>query len=203
MNSSTLRTIRIAGSSRKRKVGITTKSDYITCCCLTLLLWLTSAVADPEQDMANANLAYDRGDVVDALAHLRKAAEQGYAPAQVRLAYILDKSEENSEAVKWYQQAAEQGYPEGQYGLGEMYAIGEGVKQDTEQAVYWMTQAAEAGLTTAMRTLALNYERGGMGLSVDKEQALIWLQRAAAQGDKWARQHLDELSSTSQTSKSN
>ena len=168
------------------------------CWPLALLLWACVAVADPERDMALANLAYERGDVVDAIARLRQAAEQGYPPAQVRLAYILDKSEQNTEALSWYQRAAEQGDPEGQYGLGQMYLTGEGGEKNLEQGRFWITRAAESGFAAAMRALVLNYERGGMGLPVDPEQALHWLRRAADQGDQWAIKRLRQTSSASE-----
>lgn len=148
--------------------------------------------------MALANLAYERGDVVDAIVRLRRAAEQGYPPAQVRLAYILDKSEQNTEALSWYRRAAEQGDPEGQYGLGQMYLTGEGGEKNLEQGRFWITRAAESGFAAAMRALVLNYERGGMGLPVDPEQALHWLRRAADQGDQWAVKRLQQTSSASE-----
>lgn len=157
---------------------------------LLVLLWCSGAAADPERDMARGSLAYERGDVVDAIARFRKAAIQGHTPAQIRLAYILDKAEQDSEAVKWYRQAAEQGSAEGQYGLGQMYLNGEGVERDYEQGISWITKAAENGLTAAMRTLALNYERGSIGLPQDTEKMRFWLRRLAEHGDHWAKQRL-------------
>ncbi|MFO1352077.1 MAG: tetratricopeptide repeat protein [Gammaproteobacteria bacterium] len=157
---------------------------------LAALLWQMAADAGPEDDLKRGIEAYDRGDVVSAVAVFRKAAEQGYAPAQVRLAYILDESEQNVEARKWYQRAAEQGNPDGQFGLGQMYWIGEGGDKDEARAFEWISKAAEGGLTAAMRTLAVSYEQGGMGLPKDAAQAHAWLERAAEHGDRWAKQHL-------------
>ena len=164
-------------------------SLYLT---LGLVLGLSlSAIAEPQQDVAQGLVALDRGDIVDAMRLFRRAAEQGHAPGQIWLAYILDQSEQDEEAVAWYRKAAEQGDAKGQLSLGEMYLKGEGVEQDLAQGVAWVTKAAENGSTEAMRLLSLNYQKGGMGLAVDPEQARYWLQQAAEQGDGWARQQLD------------
>lgn len=150
----------------------------------------TPSWADPQQEVAQGVVAVDRGDIVDAMRLFRNAAEQGYAPGQLWLAYILDQSEQNEEAVYWYRKAAEQNDAKGQLGLGEMYLKGEGVAQDLVQAVAWVTKAADNGSTDAMRLLALNYQKGGMGLAADLEQARYWLQQAADHGDQWAQQQL-------------
>ena len=53
--------------------------------------------------------------------------------------------EDDAEAVRWYQMAAEQGYARAQYNLGVMYADGEGVPEDDAEAVRWYQMAAEQG----------------------------------------------------------
>lgn len=151
------------------------------------------AVAGPREDTARAIEAHRQGDFVAAMRWYRAAAEQGYAPAQVRLAYILDRAEENEEAVQWYRKAAEQGDLDGQFGLGQMYANGEGVERDLQQAGRWITQAAEQGLVAAMRVLAAAYERGGLGLSVDQSKALTWLEQAAAREDRASIERLIQV----------
>ncbi len=139
--------------------------------------------AAPLDDFTRGNLEYSRGDVVAAMDSYRKAADAGYAPAQVRLAYIYDKSEQNEEAVKWYRRAAEQGDADGQYQLGEMYSTGEGVAQDFAQATAWIQKAAAQNQAAAIKVLAKRYELGTHGLPKDQSQALHWWQRAAYQGD--------------------
>ena len=49
--------------------------------------------------------------------------------------------------------AAEQGLAMAQYNLGVMYAKGEGVTQDNEQAVAWYRKAAEQGEAIAQNNL--------------------------------------------------
>ncbi len=46
-------------------------------------------------------------------------------------------SEDQTEAVKWYRLAAEQGDADAQAFLGEMYENGKGVPEDETEAVKW------------------------------------------------------------------
>ena len=46
---------------------------------------------------------------------------------------------------KCIQAAAEQGDADGKYNLGIMYAQGQGVQQDDQQAVQWYRKAADQG----------------------------------------------------------
>ena len=135
-------------------------------------------------DKAQYNL--DTGDVVAAMALFREAAEQNYAPAQARLAWILDGANRDEEAVKWYSKAAAQSNPEGQFGLAEMYIKGEGVETDLPLALDLITQAAEQDYKPAIRKLADAYEHGRHNLGKDYETAIRWLQHGLRNGDSWA-----------------
>ena len=44
-------------------------------------------------------------------------------------------AENDQEAVKWFRLAAEQGDADAQYNLGYMYALGEGVAKNDQEAV--------------------------------------------------------------------
>jgi len=48
----------------------------------------------------------------------------------------------DTEAVRWYKMAAEQGDSEGQHGLGTAYANGQGVLRDYVIAYKWLLLAA-------------------------------------------------------------
>ena len=61
--------------------------------------------------------------------------------------------EQNEEAVKWFQKAAEQGNATAQYILGVAYAEGKGVEQDYKEAVKWFQKAAEQGHAEAQENL--------------------------------------------------
>ena len=129
-----------------------------------LLLWhVCLAWAAPEDDYRLGADAYRAGDVVRAMALLKTSADAGHAPSQSLLAYILDQAEFNEEAFAYYRKAAAQGNADGEYGLGSMYAVGEGVKRDPAEARKWITRAAERGHAAAINSLAQAYIEGELG----------------------------------------
>jgi uncharacterized protein len=151
---------------------------------ITLLLCADSGLAQEstgapktsgEKELLAEGLAsYNRGDLITAMAHYRKAASSGSLEAKVRLAWILDQSEDNAGALQLYTEAAEAGYAAGQHGLAEMYANGEGVRRDVRRAVKLFKAAADAGYLRSMEVLAAAYREGGLGLKPSLEQAAYW-----------------------------
>lgn len=136
-----------------------------------------------DADLEKGIAAFNRGDLVGAMAAYETAAHAGSAEAQVRLAYILDHAEENSEAVRWYRAAAEQGHADGLAGLAEMYSKGEGVELNEAEALRLFEQAAIAGHKGAMRVLAAAYERGHLGVAPDAAKSAFWKSRQAIMDD--------------------
>jgi TPR repeat protein len=87
----------------------------------------------------------------------RKAADQGYAPAQDNLGAMYQHGrfvpQDYEAAVTWYRKAADQGYAPAQNNLGVMYGLGDGVPQDSVSALVWFKLAARDGDTDAIRNL--------------------------------------------------
>ena len=50
-----------------------------------------------------------------------------------------------TEAVKWFQRAAEQGYAQAQYNLGFCYEYGTGVVKNLPEAGKWYQKAIQGG----------------------------------------------------------
>jgi hypothetical protein len=82
-------------------------------------------------------------DDVEGARWVRKAADQGFAPAEVALgtAYQLGRgiAKDEIEALKWYMKAANQGSAAAETNVGEMHATGTGTPQDfarSEELVY-------------------------------------------------------------------
>jgi TPR repeat protein len=167
------------------------------------LLWMAVATcwvfaasaADPdaEAEMKAGLDAWQAGDMIGALRHYHVAAEAGIALAQAKLGYIYDQSNDDEKAVLWYREAAQQNHPDGEFGLGEMYAKGEGVDQDFEIAVEMYMRAAVNGHAQARRVLANAYEHGALGREVSRAEALRWLTLAANSGDINAMQRMASL----------
>ena len=80
---------------------------------------------------------------------------------------------------------AEQGDALAQYGVGVMYANGEGVPEDDAEAVRWYRMAAEQGDALAQTSLGTMYA-DGEGVPENYVLAYAWLNLAAAQGHEGA-----------------
>lgn len=115
----------------------------------------------------------------------RVLAEGGDARAQWEMGFFCQVSGKNlMEAEKWYRKAANQGYAEGQFNLGNLYENGAGLPQNDNKAVEWYEKAAKQGHAEAQCFLGSYYERGGRGVIKDISQAAKWYRKAAMQG--WA-----------------
>lgn len=68
-----------------------------------------------------------------------------------------------------------------QYYLGVMYANGQGIEKDYEEAAKWYRKAAEQGIPQAQYRLANLYVEG-KGVPQDFEIAYVWYSTAAHQG---------------------
>lgn len=86
-------------------------------------------------------------------------------------------------ALKEFQALADNNDARGQYGLGVMYDLGEGVPQSSEQAVKWYQLSAEQGYADAQNNLAVMYENGE-GVPTNYDEAMKWYRKAAESGNK-------------------
>ncbi|RUR07727.1 tetratricopeptide repeat protein [Legionella sp. km772] len=123
---------------------------------------------------------------------LLASANQGNADAQVLLAafyWYQNTPEGFSKAVSWYQKAADQNNPEGQYGLGYMYDTGSGVPQNYETALIWYKKAAALGNSNAALAIGYDYDMG-IGVEKNKTEAVKWYDKAASLGNVSAQYNL-------------
>ena len=104
------------------------------------------------------------GQDPDAIAELRRQAEQGDADAQYNLGVMYRDGagvpQDDAEAVHWIRLAADQGNAEAQAMLGAMYSGGRGVPLDQAEAVRWIRLAAEQGDAETQFNLGFMYHRG-------------------------------------------
>jgi len=98
--------------------------------------------------------AYEFGQGVEqdhaqAVHWYRKAADQGYAIAQIRLGLAYENGqgviENYTQSFYWYRKAAMQGKSGAQGRLAFAYALGKGVPVDYEQAYAWALVAKATG----------------------------------------------------------
>jgi TPR repeat protein len=96
-------------------------------------------------------------------------------------------------ALQTFQRLAEKtGYANAQYRLGEMYAKGQGVSQDYEEAFKWIQQAATQHHPYAQYQLGVLYE-DGQGISQNRDEAVKWYQAAANQCNIQATSKLAQM----------
>lgn len=102
--------------------------------------------------------AYETGDFRKAMAEWLPLAEGGDAVAQNSVGALYDHGlgvdEDDTEAARWYQMAADQSLPLAMRNLGGMYAGGHGLPYDKDQAEFWYKKAAELGDQVAIKRLA-------------------------------------------------
>lgn len=115
---------------------------------------LSMAVREDVGIQYELGLCYYKGEGVpqsytEAVKWFRRAAEQGFALAQLALGecYYNAKgvSQSDEMAAMWCRKAAEQGNGSAQFLLGLCYEAGDGVPQDCDEAIRWYQKAAEQG----------------------------------------------------------
>lgn len=154
------------------------------------LLLFSAALADAKTDGEKGIAEYQKGNMIEGMQLLQKSAEQGYAPAQVTLAYIMDHAEQNKEAFLLYQAAAEQNHAAGIFGLGNMYAKGEGTEKNPQEAGRLIEQSAQLGHAPAMLAYANALESGQLGFEKSNSKSVTWYLKAANAGDGNAMERL-------------
>jgi len=88
--------------------------------------------------------------------------------------------------------SAEEGAPEGEFTLAEMYRTGLYMVKADSKAFSWYARAAEHGHPTAQADLAVCYARGA-GTPVDFAAAYKWLYISANSGVEGSKQPLHAL----------
>jgi uncharacterized protein len=142
-----------------------------------------------------ARLAEQGGRDVEVVSLLRRSAEQGEAEAAWKLAVIGMAQRggiDDTETLRWLQQAAETGEPGAQHALGSRYAAGAGAEQDHVKAREWYEKAANQGFAPAQEALGFVYQIG-QGVDASPSEAAKWYLLAAEQNRPAAMNQLGVL----------
>ena len=150
---------------------------------------------DPEAQLQYGLMLLD-GEFIDrdfdrAFGLMRKAAEAGKPLAQFNLAQMLmETGAKSTEAVTWYERAAEAGLADAQYAMAQVYSNGFGGKErNEEEARRWLERAARQNFETAQLDLGL-WLIEGRGGQRNMEEGFLWLKRAAESGNVAAQNRL-------------
>lgn len=159
--------------------------------------WLQKAAEQGDADAQYSLAGYylDKFSVLgnpegigESVSWLLKAVNQGHPDAQCLWGVLLS-ARDKTEAIKYYQLAADHGSARGRYLLGECYFKGDGIEQNKPEAIKLYRQAAEQGVADAQRVLGLCYFKGD-GLPKNKGEAVKWYRQAAEQGNAAAQRLL-------------
>lgn len=150
--------------------------------------WVNDAArrGEPEAQFQIASHAERiKRDPVLAAEWYLKAANQGFAPAQVGIAglYLFGSGvpKDADKALAWCQKAVAQNYSYAQFMLGYMYAKGSGVPKDLAKGAEWYEKAASQGNTDAQFYLAVAYLQGE-GVPPNQAKGEYWMKKAAEAG---------------------
>src|SRR5450759_31115 len=113
-------------------------------------------------------------------------------PGEMEDAVAAHRRGDWAEAVKRYQPIAAQGNAEAQSSLGNLYRMGQGVKQNDAEAVKWFRLSAAQRNAVGQGGLGLMYAAGG-GVAQDNVRAYMWFSLAAVSGYKMAVANVDIL----------
>ena len=92
-------------------------------------------------------------------------------------------TQDDGQAVRWYQKAAENGSMSALNNLAWFYEKGRGgLPKDDVRAATFYRIAADAGEPYAQRNLGFMYQQGRGGLPRSQSKAQLWFDKAAAQG---------------------
>ncbi|MFK4058192.1 hypothetical protein [Brevundimonas sp. NPDC046655] len=157
----------------------------------------TEAVPSPDVAATEGAALYERGvQLIDngddsGLETLKRAADLGYGPAQLRLAGLYQDGgaglvPDPVEARAWARRAAEGGEPRAMHYYAMQLYDGEGGARNRVEALAWLKKAAEAGRVDSQYNVARLYEKGDEGVAPNATEAFKWYMIAARRGDQQA-----------------
>jgi len=131
-----------------------------------------------------AILYYGTADTAQSIEWFRKAAVQGYPPAEYQMGQVYDfgfgAQQDDTLALDWYRKAASHGNVPAARALGDFYRKGRGVPADATEAVRWYRLAADGDDLRAQYQLGQAYFDGA-GIARDYASAYVWFTLAAGQ----------------------
>ncbi|WP_427789640.1 SEL1-like repeat protein [Brevundimonas diminuta] len=148
---------------------------------------------------ARAVQMLDNGDD-SGLEPLTRAANLGYAPAQLRLASLYQDGAaglavDEVEARAWARRAAEAGDAKAMHFYAMQMYDGVGGARNRVDALNWLTKAASAGRVDSQYNVAQLLEKGDEGVAPNRVEAFKWYMIAARRGDQQALASVQRLTS--------
>ena len=163
-------------------ISILTQKKFIIISIISLTLYSTMA-----SDMNNIQRRYQ---------DLKQYALSGNANAQNSLGLLYaqghDIERNDSEAVRWFTQAAVQNHLQAQYNLATLYLNRHTSVGSYADAAQWFMKAAKKNYPPAQNGLGFMYEQG-LGFTRNYYTAMRWYRRAAQQSYANAQNNVGSL----------
>ena len=105
---------------------------------------------------------------------------------------LYENGKDYMEAIKWYRKSAEQGYDAAQKKLASIYYNGTGGSRDFSEAAKLYNKMAQKRDPESQYVLGVMYEHGE-GVTQNRSEAISWYRRAAWQGNKEAKERLQQM----------
>lgn len=99
---------------------------------------------------------------------------------------------DHKKSYEFAKSGAEDGWPESQVLLGDMYQFGILVNVNTKEAFEWYTRAAEQGSSNGQYALGLMH-MGGIGAEQSYKESYLWMTLSSEQGHLQAQAFLREF----------
>ncbi len=118
--------------------------------------WFSKAAAQGHvgAEQKAGRLLADKGDYAEAMPLWQKAADQGFAEAELDIGssylYGAGVTRDDATGAAWLRKAADQGWAEAQLTLGKLYHLGRGVTADDREAYVWESLAVLYGHNTSI-----------------------------------------------------
>ncbi|MFK0298022.1 hypothetical protein ACIQTU_02265 [Brevundimonas sp. NPDC090276] len=179
------------------EVAAKTEADPAPIAAVALSATPTEAVPSPDVAATEGAALFTRAvQLIDSgddsgLEPLKRAANLGYGPAQMRLASLYQEggaglTPDPAEARVWARRAAEGGEPRAMHYYAMQLFDGEGGARNRAEALTWLKKAAEAGRVDSQYNVAYLYEKGDVGVAANATEAFKWYMIAARRGDQQA-----------------
>ncbi len=144
-----------------------------------------SNIVKAEEYFKNGDLAYNKGEYIEAKEWFLKASKLKYAKAITRLGnlyyFAYGVKKDLNKAADYYQRAADLNDDDAQVYLGYMYERGEGVNKNLSRAKAWYEKALTQNNQWAQYNLAQMYKHGN-GVEKNDKKAFEFYLKAADQG---------------------
>lgn len=161
------------------------KKIVIVCVIFTIGIFFANANVYDHNSMSASQCEeygknlFEKGQYVQALPFIKKAAEAGYKDAHYMYAWMHENgkavSVNYSIAMREYLKAKEKGCAKASNALGLMYENEKGVAKNLKQAADFYKQAADRGYIYGLRNLANCYEYGkGVEVNYYKAAQNYW-----------------------------